>query len=63
MSPLDDPIGDLLKSMSDLARRAVAEVRPIVVSIVRPDPETLAASSIRWWLAVTPTSIEQFCCT
>jgi len=35
MSPLEDPIFELVKSVSDLARRAVTEYAPIVDSIVR----------------------------
>ncbi len=35
MNPLEDPIFELVKSGSDLARRAVSEYAPIVDSIVR----------------------------
>jgi len=35
MNPLIQAIGDPAKSMSDLARRAVAESAPVVDSIVR----------------------------
>lgn len=38
MTPLEDTIGELVSSLSTLARRAVTEYTPLVGSIVRERP-------------------------